>query len=108
MSFYWVWVPLLAIYCIILAYFTKQLNEKYTKSLFWFVYFLPVLCNLWPIITRYSKNLVFDGLLYDAIVFLTFYGTMLCLGAGANFTTRQWVACFVIIVAMIVLKVDSQ
>jgi hypothetical protein len=107
MSFYWIWVPILAVYCVILAYFTKRLNDYRTTFLFWLVYFLPIVCNLWPVIAKYSKNLVFDGLLYDAIVFLTFYGTMLWMGAGQNFTTRQWVACFVIIVAMIVLKVDA-
>jgi hypothetical protein len=114
MWFYSLWITILTISCIFAAILTKRVNDQEMfmhlspKVLFWLLYALPFLTNIWPWIAKNSKTILFDGLLYDQIVFVVYYGVMLYLGSGHNFSARQWVACAVIFVAMIVLKMDLQ
>lgn len=106
MSFYWVWVPAAVLLYIICAFFTKWANDDLSWRPVIALYVLNCF-GLWPLIARFSKNVVVDGLLYDLIIFFSFYLTMLYLGAAEKFTFTQWVGTGMLAAGLIVIKVGE-
>ena len=105
--FYLFWVTAAIILYIIVGVLSKYANDSEEWKWVIFLY----VCNffgLWPIIARYSKNIVFDGLLYDLIIYFTFYGTLLFMGAAAKFTTYQWAGTFLVGIGFILLKIGGK
>jgi len=100
------WIPIAIIYYIIYAMFSKYANDydslKYTIALFFLQAF-----GLWPIVARYSDNLIRDGLLFDFVIIITFYGTMLIMGCGRNFSVAQWVGTITALVGILMIKVGQ-
>lgn len=89
------------------AIMSKKANDQ-PQSLTWFwLLVVTQIFGLWPWIARYSKNLFFDGLLYDFIITLTFYGTFVALGIGKGFTVIQWLALAMVLAGLFVLKFGS-
>ena len=58
----------------------------------------------WFIIARYSQNLIFDGMLYDIILFFTYIITMMCLGLGKGFSTIQCIGVALVAVGFVMMK----
>jgi len=105
--FYAFWV----ITAIFLYIFVGVISKYANESDEWKWVIILYGCNflgLWPIIARYSKNLIFDGLLYDLIIYFTFYGTLLIMGSAAKFTTYQWVGTFFVGIGFILLKIGGK
>jgi hypothetical protein len=102
--FYLLWITYAAIYYILAAVFSKYLNDE-PQSWRWFWILMAMNCvGIWPLIARYSKNLIFDGLFYDALIFTVYYATLLWMGAGRGFTIIQWTACGIVCLGLLVLK----
>jgi|WetSurMetagenome_2_1015567.scaffolds.fasta_scaffold1608431_1 hypothetical protein len=101
MLFYLFWIPAVVIYYIIYAYLSKQFNEGFCN--FW-VFYLFNLLPIWVFVAKYSTNIAFDGLLYDVIMFLTFFITLVFLGVGESFTTSQWVGFCMVICGFLLMK----
>lgn len=59
---------------------------------------------VWPVISRISKNLLFDGMVYDIILFLSYVVTLLCLGTGKAFNLPQWIGLAFVILGVILMK----
>ncbi len=57
------------------------------------------------IVTRISKNLLFNGMLYDNLMFLTYAITLILLGVGLNFNNCQWIGLVFIILGSILLRI---
>jgi len=67
---YW-WIIAVILINIWAAFTTEKVNS--THSSFWFcaswsVAFLP----LWPVVSNYSKSLIFDGILFDVLMVVTY------------------------------------
>ena len=62
------------------------------------------ICPLWAIISRISKNLIFDGMLYDIIMFTTYAVTMAALGAGDKFHAHQWAGAGLVLIGFVLMK----
>ena len=117
MSKHYLWWPLcVVLYYIGYSWLSKINNDAATfceehaipwwKSReLWVMYVFGALCPFWIIVTRISKNLLFDGMLYDNILFLTYAFTMLCLGSGASFTLVNWAGFGLVILGSILLRV---
>ena len=100
---YW-WVPLVIIYYILYAYLSKKGNniESY-KYLIW-LYVLNLI-NMWPIIVRFSKNIVTDGILFDFIIIIAFYGTMFAIGEGKGLSSLQLCGAGLALGGILLMKV---
>jgi len=75
---YYLWVIPVVLAYIVAAYTTNKLNLTKDNIWFylnWFGNFLPI----WAFIARGSKNLVFDGLLFDVVMVVTYTITILIL-----------------------------
>jgi hypothetical protein len=60
--------------------------------------------GIWPLVARYSTNLLFDGLLYDIIMVTTFFGVCLVM-LDERLQSQQWVGFFMALLGLILMKV---
>ena len=105
--FYPAWISITMILCVFWGYMTMKANAP-DSSWNWVVglYFVNLL-SVWPLIARYSKDVIFDGLLYDVVIFFVFYGTVMAFGATARFTAWQWAGTGVVIIGFLILKLGG-
>jgi len=73
---------------------------------FW-ILIVTQLFGIWPLIAKYSKNLVFDAMLFDFVLLMVYWSTLFYLGAGQNMTITQGVAVAIILGGLILFKVSG-
>jgi hypothetical protein len=99
------WVPATVVCYFIYTWLAKQNNELGGKW-FWIMYAYAVaICPLvWLVVSRISKNLLFDGMLFDNLLSLTYIITMIYLGAHAKLVFHQWIGIGLVIVGFILMR----
>jgi hypothetical protein len=99
---YWFWVPLCIAYYAFYAWMSKQQNEQGG----WGIAMLlaNALFPLWIIVSRYSKNLLFDGMLYDSLLSVTYVVTLICLGAHSRLTHIQWTGIVLAMAGLVIFR----
>ena len=102
-SHYFWWIPTVIAYYVIYSYLAKQNNELGGKW-FWIAIVFGLLCPFWAIVSRISKNILFDGILYDNIIFLTYIFTMIYLGAAEKLTSWQWFGLALVVSGSVVMR----
>ena len=101
-----VWsVPVCIVFYIIFAWISKN-NSEHGGKWFWWTWAWNMV-PLWAIVSKYSKNIMFDGMLYDVILMLTYVFTMIYLGADESFTTLNRIGIVVVITGFIMMKVPK-
>ena len=101
---YWLWIPLTVAYYGFYAYLSRQSNTFGGNwSLLMFI--TGAVCPLWLIISRSTKNLLFDGILYDTLMFLAFVLTLIVLGEGSKWGIIQYSGLFLVITGLVLLKI---
>jgi len=100
---YWFWVPVVVLVYVIYSLLSKQ-NQEHGGKWFWAMYAFGVIMP-WAFVSRYSKNLLFDGLLYDMVMCCTMAATFAVLGEGANFTGWNWVGVGLALCGFAMMKV---
>jgi len=107
------WIPCVIAYYIIYSWLSKMNNGCtsegtlwYQQKWLWYAFIFGALCPFWIIVSRISKNLLFDGMLYDNIMFLTYVVTMAMLGSGCNFKTHQWLGVLIVIIGSILMRIE--
>ena len=103
MTAYLWWVPCVILYYTIYAYFAYKNN---TVGGHWFAYsfIYGALCPFWVIVSRVSKNILFDGIIYDNVMFLTYVLTMLYLGQAAHFAAHHWLGLGLVVLGSVMLR----
>ena len=104
MTHYIWWVPLTIAYYIGFAVLSYCSNTS-TDRWYWPLFIYGALCPMWVLVSRVSNNLIIDGAIYDALMFLTFTFTLMILGEGIKLTTLQWSGIACIILGMTLIKV---
>lgn len=97
---YW-WVPV-----VLIMYAITSWLSVHAKNGWQFVFGLYILqCfGLWPIISRYSKNLPLDVLLFDLLIIISFYVTLWYMGQMTQFTFWQWFGFVLAITGIFLMK----
>ena len=98
------WIPSLIIVCAVHSWLSKYNNEVGGK---WMIYTFiwGAVFQLWWIVSRISKNIVFDAMLYDNIMFLAYSLTLILLGCGDHFAKHQWFGVLLILIGSIVMRI---
>jgi hypothetical protein len=100
------WVPCTAIYFSGYAYLSKM-NNEYGGD--WFLYlFLYGLISIWVFVSRVSENLLFDGMLFTNISFVTYVATMLFVGEASTFHTIHWIGLLLIIIGSVLMRMEKE
>jgi hypothetical protein len=102
---YW-WIPVVIIYYIIYAYFSKLNGDTKYLSYFFLLYIMQAMA-IWPIVSRYSKNVLIDGMIYDLIIVMVFYGTLIWMGAARPFGWLQWTGLVLMVAGTILIKLGK-
>jgi hypothetical protein len=100
------WIPAVIIFYSLYAYLSRQSNLYGGK---WFLALWGLgIIQLWPIITRFSKNLFFDGLLFDLFLMISYFITLGIINKDfERFNVWQWISLGMILGGMIMFKVKG-
>lgn len=98
-----IWIGLV-IWSIIITYISFLANKNGIKGIIG-LYIANGIIQFWPIVCYYSKNILIDALIYDAIVLFCYYGTLIYLGTGSSLTYTQWIGTFLIIIGIVMAKI---
>lgn len=97
-----IWVVIIIWYAIY-GWVSIKSNEVKTNG--WMLANILVgICPLWAIIARYSKNIMWDGIIYDVLVFSAFYAALLYFGHEMNFGPKQLLGLGLIGAGMLIYK----
>jgi hypothetical protein len=99
------WIPLAIIYYAVLAWSWKKVNDYGTINWILMSYAIGALCPIWIIVAKYSKRLMFDGMLYDVIMFMTFVLVMIFLGTGNKFELHNWIGVGLVALGFILMRI---
>ena len=105
-NYHYLWWPLVAIiYYATYTYVSKQVNTIGGK---WMIvsYVMGICFPLWLIVSRVQKNILFDGMLYDNILTLTYIATMIYLGEANSFGSMQWAGLILVIIGSVLIKIQ--
>jgi len=101
----YLWVPMLIVTCMISAYASKLSNIRAPHGTL-YVFLTSILSVfLWMAVSKLSKNLLFDSLLYDIILTIVFSASFIYLQCSPNFTTLNWIGVAITIFGLILMKI---
>ena len=102
--YYLIWTSIVTLFYIFYTYVSFRSNQNPNSNWFWAVLLTGAFPG-WAIVSLYSKNLLFDGLLYDVIMFLTY---AIAIGYFTDqfmkFATSQWIGFIMIIVGFLLVR----
>ena len=102
---YFIWIPVEIVFYSVVAYLSKKNNNNPQLKRFFVAMVCLNLIPLWSFVAPDSKNLAFDGLLYDTITVLVMTVVLALLGSGSSFQKQNWLGVGVIIVGFILMNV---
>lgn len=107
MNIHYYWWPL----CVVLLYGIHAYASFYNKGNTDWKSFLTVwgigifITPLWPIISRVSKNLMFDGMLFDILIFITYATIFMMLEKHyITFKPLNYLGIILVILGMFLIK----
>lgn len=84
------WVPSVIVYYFIYYWMSIKVNKE-GGNWFWVMAIYGALCPFWLLVSYISKRLFVDGIIYDQLMLITYYGTMIALGQGVKLNNYQWI-----------------
>ena len=105
-SQYW-WVPITIVMYIVIAILSKNAADvSGMKNKWFYLLFVVQMFPLWALVAAYSKpkDLLFNGLLYDLLMFSSYTFCLILLGSAAKFTTLQWIGMMLAVSGYILIK----
>jgi hypothetical protein len=100
------WVPILFAYYFFYNWIGWNNNQEGSSKGWFYGMLFCGFVQIWAVVSRYSENILLDGMIYDIIIFLTFPVTMWYMGETNNFSVQQWVGLVVVVIGFLLLKVD--
>ena len=101
----YIWIPPLIISCIISAYAAKLSNNNVPYgSLYVFLASL-VGIFIWLWVTKISKNILFDSIIYDIILTTVFTATFIFLKCGDTFNIYNWIGIALALLGLVLMKI---
>jgi hypothetical protein len=101
---WWIWGLIFLFY--IGHTFVNWKNNQLGQWWFWFACFVTMI-PVFPLVMRFSKNLLWDGLIYELMMLLSYVLTLLLLGSGKGFNVVQYLGLLLILIGFILMKVPK-
>jgi presenilin-like A22 family membrane protease len=101
-NYYWI-IPVIFFY-IFSAYSSIRINQG--SNSWFFINWLVGLIPFWGLVAKYSKNVVFDGIVYDIVMTVT-YLVAICIMTRTfeNFSLIKILGIVVVLGGLLMLKV---
>lgn len=99
------WIPIVSIYYMLYNYVGYRNNTEDTST---WVYTMIVMSvfQFWVLISKYSTNLVRDGMIYDLIILLSFPLTMWLVGNFEGLKSSQLIGIGMIVGGFVLFKLE--
>ena len=104
MHYIW-WVPATIIFYAIFAWLSVKSNTLGGKWP-WILYAYGAAIPVWVIVSTFSKRLLFDGMLYDNLMFLSYALTVIYLGAHTSMGVAQWCGVGLVVAGSILMRTN--
>jgi len=102
MILYW-WVPVLILTTVFYYYCSVWANDTRAIAPMFYMWLIQAF-GLWPVVARYSKSLLFDGLLFDGILMVTCVAVLAAYGKTESFGLWQWSGVAMTIIGLLLVK----
>jgi hypothetical protein len=100
---YFIWIPTIIILYALQAFLTVKVNQVGGK----WTWIMTAVCMLppWVLISRYSKNLILDAMIFDAILVIAYsIGLLHFTNSWAKFEWNNWLGFALMILGVFVFK----
>lgn len=100
---YLLWISLTLAYNFLVCLVAVRFNLKS----FWYNYLFICLVGLlptWSLASYYSRNLIFDGLLYDTILVISSVIFLAVLGQAQHLNATNWIGVVLVIAGLILTR----
>ena len=97
------WIPITVVYNALACW----ISVKYNQTDFWRTYMWLVIISLiptWAIAGYFSKNLIFDGLLFDMTLVLSSPFILAYFGQAMHFTVVNWIGVVLTLVGLFLVR----
>lgn len=99
---YFIWIPFAIILYIIHGWLSYKTNSGKHSS-HYIAYIILSALVFWPFVARYSKNLIFDGLLFDVIMTVSYTMSVIYF-SGFKMNLYQWLGLILAFVGLFLFK----
>ena len=103
MNHYLWWIPVAIIFNLLYAWFSVK-NNSVGGGWLLGIYLYGCIPTVWIFVSKYSKNLIFDGLLYDVVTLVAFMIGFMILGQAKGFIWINYVGIAFVITGFILIK----
>lgn len=100
---YFIWIPFITLLYIFQAFLTVKTNIHGGK----WTWIMVAVCMLppWVLISRYSKNLVLDAMIFDAILVIAYsFGLLHFTNSWSKFGLYNWLGFGMMILGVFIFK----
>ena len=107
--YYYIWIPATIILFALQAWLSVKVNQqggKWLWAMYGFGIMFAAVFPVWIYVARYSQRLLFDGALFDNLIFLTYILTLMCLGEHAKLSSYQWTGLGLVVVGSILMRAN--
>ena len=74
---YFIWIPLVFIFYFIYGWLSYKNSSTANNLWFWVIYLYGAIFQLWAFVSKFSKNIVLDALVYDLVMAISLYCALL-------------------------------
>lgn len=103
---YVIWITLTVFCNFLLCYVATKYNNKSPWSNYLWISFIDLIPT-WALASYWSKNLIFDGMLYDAVLVISSVVMFWLLGRAEHFSLLNWVGVVLVIFGLMLVKWGS-
>ena len=100
---YLLWIPVTVVYNTLVCWFAVRYNAKYFLKTYLSMTIVGLIPT-WSLAAYYSKNLIFDGLVFDSVLVMTSPIIFCFLGEGHTFAVWNWVGVGLVIAGLVLTR----
>jgi multidrug transporter EmrE-like cation transporter len=98
------WLPLVFLLNLGYAYLSREnsLSKDFKMVLIIWVY--GAIFQFWPLVSRFSKNILFDGLIYDSALVVSYVLACIWLGYAEKMNLVQAFGMILVVIGITLMK----
>ena len=100
---YYIWIPFITVLYTLQSWLTVK-NNLHGGNWSW-IYFAASLLTPWVLISKYSKNLILDAMIFDSVLIVTYsLGLLYFTNSMGKLSYTQYLACLLILIGIFLFK----
>ena len=103
MMYYLIWTPIAFLWYVLYSYMILK-NHALGGHWFWIAWCVGA-APIWLCTSKFSKDLIFDGMLYDVLMFVGYsLGALYFTHKLSSFTVSQWAGMLLVVMGLFLVK----